>query len=125
MEAHTEQTPKRGRGRPKKAVTSQNEKLAYLETLRKQKKRIDYLNGQAVKLYKDNVQFGKKLEEAVGKIERANGYIADLDEKLKNAEKVIEANTKLIDLLETETKNQERIILLLSETLFLTNGGNI
>jgi len=117
--------PKKGRGRPKKVVNIQDEKLADLETISKQKKRIDYLNEQATRLHKDNVQFRKKLEEAVGKIERANGYIADLDEKLKNAKKVIEANTELIDALETETKKQDRIILLLSKILFLTSGGNI
>jgi chromosome segregation ATPase len=121
----TKQTPKKGRGRPKKVVNILDEKLADLETISKQKKRIDYLNEQAIKLHEDNVQFRNKLEEAVSKIERANGYIADLNEKLKNAEKVIEANTKLIGALETETKKQDRIILLLSKILFLTNGGNI
>jgi hypothetical protein len=107
----TKQTPKKGRGRPKKVVNIQDEKLADLETISKQKKRIDYLNEQAIKLHKDNVQFRKKLEEAVSKIERANGYIADLTEKLKDAEK--------------EMNKQDRIILLLSKILFLTNGGNI
>jgi len=114
--------PKKGRGRPKKVVNIQDEKLADLETISKQKKRIDYLNAQAVRLHKDNVQFSKKLTEAVGKIERANGYIADFDKKLKNAEKALQQSIDSVNMLEEKVDKQDKIIKLFAELLFLTCG---
>ena len=114
--------PKRGRGRPKKVVNIQDEKLADLETISKQKKRIDYLNSAAIKLHKNSVHLAKKVDEYFEKNSKANEHIAELEMQIVKAEKALQQSIDSINMLEVEVDKQDKIIKLFAELLFLTCG---
>lgn len=113
---NTQTEPKRGRGRPAKVKVNEQDIKAY-------KARIGSLTRSLTESNREKYYWEGKYDVLTEKIDEQQTSIKELQEKILRADKALQQSIDSMNMLEAEVDKQDVVIKLLSEALFLTNGG--